>query len=122
MKETFKYNVNIYNKDALIKAAFMFIDRCYVHLDIDDEHYVVSLTPKDDVVCANLKEEFENELLGQTVRYMVQKKTKTIRELLLARAMASSMAIKDDLDNLESDEDISNEELNTILKDWFQRQ
>ena len=34
-----KYNKELYSKIALIKAAYNFTDRAYVHLDADKKYY-----------------------------------------------------------------------------------
>lgn len=41
-----KYNRELYSKIALIKAAYNFTDRAYVHLDADEQYYYVSLNAK----------------------------------------------------------------------------
>ena len=64
------------------------------------------------------EKEFVNEMLVQSIRHEVYLETKNIRELLLARAMSTSIVAETD-----SSEDVvvENEEYseNEILKDWF---
>ena len=43
-----KYNRELYSKIALIKAAYNFTDRAYVHLDADEKYYYVSLNAKNE--------------------------------------------------------------------------
>ena len=51
--------------------------------------------------------EFENELIIQTARYVINKKTKTLRELMLARAVASTILVNNDLkDDKYDDEEV----------------
>ena len=65
--------------------------------------------------------EFENELLSQTVRLQVFNRTRSIREILLARAMTSTLLNeKDPIAKIQAEQcDISQEELESILTDWF---
>lgn len=111
-----KFNRELYSKVALIKAAYNFTDSAYMHLDADNEYYYVSIEPKDPSVIIS-ESDFVNEMLSQAVRHEIYIQTKAIRELMLARAMATSVVTKDD--NLPSDgsnEVFSEDE---ILKDWF---
>ena len=38
-----KFNKELYSKTALIKAAYNFTDKAYVHLDSDDKYYLLHL-------------------------------------------------------------------------------
>ena len=51
-----------YPKDAVMKAAFRFLDRCYVHVDIIADEFVVTLTAKPGVPIDSIVAEFTNEL------------------------------------------------------------
>ena len=55
-----KYNRELYSKIALIKAAYNFTDRAYVHLDADEKYYYVSLNAKNEkkYLMMNLKMRF----------------------------------------------------------------
>lgn len=113
-----KYNRELYSKIALIKAAYNFTDKAYVHLDADKNYYYVSISEKDG------KEEisdieFENEILAQSARHEIYLQTKSIRELILARAIATSVVVSKDEDessNSKIEQEFSEDE---ILKDWF---
>ena len=122
---------------AILKAAYMFLERAYVHIEETEEEWIVHLSPKcdtdsqpaefEDSLSAefedSLSAEFENEALAQTLREQVYQRTKTLREILLARAMTSTMIDRQDsLQQLErEDPDISPQELDDILTDWFER-
>lgn len=121
MKTTvLKFKQKLYPKEALLKAAYHFIDRCYIHVDLADSEFIVRLTTKKDVPNDVTEHEFENELLAQTVRYQVYAQTHVIREILMARAMSSTITgsntefekanLPDNLDSLEN-----------ILTDWFEK-
>lgn len=110
----FRFSKNIYPKSALIKSAYNFTDKAYLHLDEDQSDYIVNIIFKDDNKFDY--HEFENEMLTQTVRYEVYRQTKDIRKLTVARALAST--IVEELPDYEEFED-ENIDINNILKDWF---
>lgn len=111
-----KFHKELYSKIALIKAAYNFTDVAYIHLDADDSYFYVSIEPKD-AGCNVSEQEFINEMLTQSVRHEVYQQTKNIRELMLARAMATSIIVDEEL-IVEDDQNsfFSEEE---ILKDWY---
>ena len=110
-----KFRKELYCKIALIKAAYNFTDIAYVHLDADDDYYYVSIESKTegDIIS---EQDFINEMLTQSVRHEVYQQTKNIRELLLARAMATSIVVDENIIS-DSEEELFDE--NDILKDWF---
>lgn len=116
---TYKFNKNIYSKIALIKAAYNFTDKAYIHLDITDGNYLVNIEFKEK--CNDVsEEEFLNEMLAQTVRHEVYIQTKNIRELLLARSLSSSIIADVDSDLKNSIEENEEYAAEDILKDWFE--
>ncbi len=122
-----EYDSKIYEKSALIKSAYSFINEYYIHLEINDEEkYCISFTAKSEKSAPHIIERFENELLAQTVRQHVYRETKSLREIMVARAMASSMIIDDDVkentnNHSECDQD-TNYNLNDILTNWFKHE
>lgn len=121
MKQTtLRFNTELYPKEALMKTAYHFIDKCYIRIDLDDCDYVVEIIEKSNNPTSLIDLDFENELLAQTVRYQVYQQTHTIREILMARAMSSTITgavpemveeeLPDKVDSLEN-----------ILKDWFEK-
>lgn len=111
----FKFSKHLYPKLALLKSAYSFTDRTYLHLDQDEEYYIVQIEFKSDNQFD--LQEFENEMLTQAARYEILNQTKDIRRLLLAQAFASTI-IEDDTIQLENDKD--NFDVNEILRDWFE--
>ena len=72
----FRLKKELYSKIALIKAAYNFTDKAYIHLDADKDYYIVTLKFKEG---CNIKEdEFVNEMLAQSVRHEVYIQTKNI--------------------------------------------
>ena len=103
----YRFSKELYPKVALIKAAYNFTDDNYFYVTIESKQSSGVVSEK----------EFVNEMLTQSVRHEVYQQTKNIRELLLARAMATSVIVDDALID-EQDTGDSFEE-NDILKDWF---
>ncbi len=109
----FFYRKEIYPRIAVIKAAYHFTDVAYLHLDCDEECYIVDIVPKEG---KNVEErDFENQILAQVARNEIYKQTKGIREIALARALASSVVENDDEDE-DTDENIP---AKFILNNWF---
>lgn len=113
---TIEYSEEIYPKEILIKAAFKFLDKAYIHIDKNYGKYIVSITEKDGVDPIT-QGEFDNEMLAQAARYVVSIRTKAIREITLGRAMASTL-IEEETDE-EYIEDTTC--VDEILKDWFDK-
>lgn len=115
-----KYSKTFYSKRALVKAAYSFIHDYYVHLSEIPDFYIVEFTPKFDLK-QDVARNFENELIVQSIRLQVFEETKNIRELLIGRAMASSIVMEKDPVQLITDQENENQEFktNTILQDWF---
>ena len=116
---------DIYPSECVLKAAYTFLDKVYVHVDEDNKHWVVDLEAKSNYEFGErqLEKDFENELVAQAVRLSVFKRTHTLREILLARAMSSSLIDSEDpLIKVDvEDEAVSNDQLQHILKDWCER-
>jgi len=110
----YKFAKNIYSKEALIKAAYRYTDTAYLHLDADNTNYIVEINSKDGSNIVEEKE-FQNTILAEMVRLLVSNRTKTVRELILARAFSSTVidnTIVEEPDELECD-------IDNILTDWF---
>lgn len=115
---------SVYPAEVLLKAAYAFINDYYIHFDETENDWIVEIQPKaSDNLDKHIAAQFENELLAQTVRLNVYHQTHTVRELLLARSLASTLIEKEDIMNdidLEQS-DVSDETLDDILKDWFEK-
>lgn len=63
--------------------------------------------------------EFENELIAQETRRMIAEQTKNVREMIVARALSSTIVNnveEDNIDLLKNEDTYAAEE---ILQDWF---
>lgn len=109
-----KYSKEIYSKNVLLKAAYAFTDIAYFHIDTTESEYVIEIKSKGKEI--DLYDRFENELIMQQVRLTVSKETKNIREMIIARALASTLT-----NEVESDiEEIVENTDNNMFEDWFQ--
>ena len=110
------YSKEIYDKEVFLKAAYAFTDCAYVHLDADENNYKITLIPKDDFSEEQLYFKFGNELIAQQTRKIVAGKTQHIREMIVARALSSTVV------NMGTDSERvdMNYDSDSILKDWFQ--
>ena len=91
---TFDVDTRIYPMDAVLGAAYVFIDRAYVMLDQPGANRIrVELCgkrPLSDNALTALCGDFLNELLGQVLRERSAKRYGRLREALLAKALFSA--------------------------------
>ena len=118
-----QYDKEFYSKEALLKAAYHFTDRAYVYLGVEDGSFFVEFTAKGGTQFdkEKLENEFKNELLAQVIHQTISKETTVLRELLVARALSSTMVdegISSDVAESPMTED-AKDELDAIAKDWF---
>ncbi len=113
----YRFKKELYPKDAIIKASYFFSDNFYISLDCDEEYFLVRMEPKNGAADIDVEKELLNEVLAQTNRYLISMSTKNIRELIVGRALASTM-----IDNRDAgycdDESISADD---ILVNWFDK-
>ncbi|MBI5477711.1 MAG: hypothetical protein HY906_02580 [Deltaproteobacteria bacterium] len=88
---SFDVDMRIYGMDAVLGAAYVFINQAYVFLDQPGPNRIrVQLSGKSalgaDAVTA-LCGDFLNELLGQVLRERTSKRYGKLREALLAKAL-----------------------------------
>lgn len=69
----------------------MFLDKYYIYLDTDEKYYLIDLESKSGQPEKDIEKHFLNEALIQSARYSVMQQAKTIRELILGRAFASTI-------------------------------
>ena len=111
----YEFSKELYSKEAFLKAAYNFTDCAYVHLGVTENTYTVKIEMKEEQE-EILEQEFLNEMITQMVRLNIAEKTKNIRELLLARALSSTV-----IDEKYNEEPVKyNDNIDDILKDWFE--
>jgi His-Xaa-Ser system protein HxsD len=88
----FTVDVNVYTRDTLFRACYVFTDRCYLFLiDQPDHNVVVEFRKKEPSPgLGDLVGAFANELINQRVRADVARETGKIRELIVAQAFAEA--------------------------------
>jgi His-Xaa-Ser system protein HxsD len=88
-----EFDEELYPKDAVYGAAYVFIDLCYLHLErAGDKRVRVRLKAKsgqadDTQSCAG---DFENEILSQAYRQQLAGENRALIESLTARAIAGA--------------------------------
>ncbi len=112
-----KLTKEMYPKEAILKAAYFFTDRYYMSLDTDERYYYIEISEKEGNAESDIDKKFRNEVITQAARYRVMQQTKNIRELILGRALASTVV--DDTDTGFTDDETVNAE--DILFNWFDR-
>ncbi|HSN97426.1 MAG TPA: His-Xaa-Ser system protein HxsD [Candidatus Nanopelagicales bacterium] len=83
----------LYPKDAIYGAAYVFIDRCYVHLDrAGDGRIVVTLRAKrgGPELSEAFAGEMQNELLAQAWRQEIASQNRQLIESITARALGGA--------------------------------
>jgi His-Xaa-Ser system protein HxsD len=90
-------DVSVYPVEAVMAAAYVFIDRCYVFLDKQDDGRIrVELGAKSGTSEAELSDlagELRNELLAQSLRRHVAARHQRVRETIIARALFGAAPI-----------------------------
>ena len=74
------------------------------------------IVSKYDETSDNIDSKFENELIAQQTRKLISQSTKQIRELIVARAFASTLV---DVSKSEPKTETTYS-ASSILKDWFE--
>ncbi len=101
---SFILDEELYARDAILGAAYLFVDRCFVFLVRPaDKQVEVRLKLKDGAADPDALEalagEFANALLDQVVRFRVAETTGRIREYYMARAFFTT-ATQSSIDQL----------------------
>lgn len=115
--ETIKLSKKMYMKESILKASYVFGVDYYFYIDEDDKNYLIKVESKGNNKNDSFEKEFINEVISQTVRYNIMMQTKNVRELILGRALATTMV--NDASKYENEKTDTN--LNNILIDWFDK-
>lgn len=78
------FSKGLYEKSALLKAAYSFTEVAYLHLSQDDKNWYVSWHNKPGETLTS--ESFENALIEQQLRKELLRESRDLRTVLLARA------------------------------------
>jgi His-Xaa-Ser system protein HxsD len=87
-----EFDEGLYPKDAIYGAAYIFIDRCYVHLDRAGAGRLrVSFRAKSGPIDSEaIAGEFQNELLGQAWRRQLVEENRAFIESITTRALTGA--------------------------------
>lgn len=113
----------LYSKSVLMRTGYRYIDRVYIHFSAKGENWIVEFNEKNsDCNIELIAKEFENTLISQALREIINERTKTLREIILARSLTSTYIDEEDplLKIRSEQEDVSEDELDKILKNWFE--
>jgi His-Xaa-Ser system protein HxsD len=95
-------NESVYCRDAVLRTAYWFTDRCYLHITRPGPGFFrvqfKAKASKSDLLMEALKEvagEFLNSLLDHQIRQDIESQTGRIRELLVAKAFAEAGVLED---------------------------
>jgi His-Xaa-Ser system protein HxsD len=95
-------NESVYSRDAVLRTAYWFTDRCYVHITRPEPGFFrirfKAKASKSDLAVQVLEEvagEFLNSLLDHQIRQDIESQTGRIRELLVAKAFAEAGVLED---------------------------
>jgi His-Xaa-Ser system protein HxsD len=84
----------LYPTDVLFGAAFTFLDRCFIHLDMADGDRIrveLEARPESRFSLEALLGDFKNELVSQSVRRDLARKTEKVRAMIVGRAIVEAV-------------------------------
>ena len=96
-------DLGIYSVPALLRVAYRFTDRCYLHLQRKSEHVVeVRFRARtSEIGLQNIAGEFCNELLDQSLREIVARESEPVRNLILAHALSRTPFVDPELETVD---------------------
>ena len=99
-------DATVYPLKAILKTAYWFTDRCYLHLQYGEGDIVeIRFKGKPGRVQAHPGEEFMNRLLDQTLRDQIAAETAPLRNLIVAHALSKTCLISPELERVATSED-----------------
>ena len=92
---TLLMDLRVYSIDAVLSAAYLFTDVCYIKVDtVDGDKALVQLSAKTpDTVVEQIAKNFQNEVIDQQLRLRLRRETEEIRRMIIAEAFAPLEAI-----------------------------
>jgi len=101
-------NLTLYPREALFRVCYLFTDRCYLFLALEENADIVRVQfarkkPESDLT--TIAAEFSNELINQKVRLDIAAETKQIRELIVTQAFAEADFLADTASGMSYDTD-----------------
>jgi His-Xaa-Ser system protein HxsD len=89
---TLTLSTAMYPREALLRACYIFTDRCYLFLQPHgtDQVCVRFRKRRQSADMDKIAGDFSNELLNQALRYSIASETRTVRELIVTQAFAEA--------------------------------
>jgi len=96
-------DVSVYGLRPLLKSAYLFTDRAFLHLQYRDECTIeVRFRAKrSDADTDTIARDFLNDLIDQRLREMVAAETESTRDLILAHALSKTSLLNRDLETAD---------------------
>jgi His-Xaa-Ser system protein HxsD len=120
-----EFDESLYPKDAIYGAAYVFIDRCYVHLDrAADQRVRITLRAKAPGADSKaLAGDLQNELLGQAWRRRIVEENRSYIEAITSRALGGAAGPPglDDLLAMDIGEESAFEDPLGIAMSWEEK-
>jgi His-Xaa-Ser system protein HxsD len=91
-------NSSIYSREAVLKAAYWFTDRCHILVGASESGAldVQIRLKKDGDSLEEIAGEFANSLLDHQLRQEISAETEPVRALIVAKAFAEAGLLEDD--------------------------
>lgn len=111
----------IYDREVVLKTAYIFTEKTYLHIESNEDNWIIHMKMKPGMEAVS-PAEFENALISEMVRLSIYRRTHTLRELLMGKALSTSVIEHDNpIREIASEQETSQEELQDILQDWFEK-
>jgi His-Xaa-Ser system protein HxsD len=92
------FDHDVYDLDAVKKAAYRFIDQCAVDISLNESRIICTITYPDSKSPESLQHlisEFKKELLDQDIRKKIRLETEGFRNLILAHAFSKTSLVNE---------------------------
>jgi His-Xaa-Ser system protein HxsD len=110
----------LFCSEAILKASYMFIDNYFIVPSYENDHAIsITIEAKSDATIDGIDKSFGNELIAQMVRYNLSKSNKTMKELILGRALYSTCLDIDEPSTFTDEQVPIDYSLDDIAVNWF---
>lgn len=110
----------LFCSEAVLKTAYLFIDKFFIVPSYKNDHIIsISIEAKDRNSIDGIDKAFGNELIAQMVRYNLSKSNKTMKELILGRALYSTCLDEAEPDKFDDKNITTDYSIDDIAVNWF---
>ncbi len=97
-----RVDLAVYTLEVVLKSAYRFTGRCYLHLQQSGSVVEVRMRPKQEQVDPDVPvREFFNDLLDQRLRGVLASETAEVRNLIMAHALSRADLVRPELTTAE---------------------